>query len=192
MRNLLSGENSMRGLNILLMFICLCGGKVQAQDTALQLNDLVVNASMNSLDVSFTIQNNDQQRQTAVVDVLVKDKKGNEFLRFSSQTVRINAGDSTMLNLGEKNLHPRLWSPEHPTLYDLEIMVRSAEKKVIRNVQRIGFKTFEVKEHLFYLNGKPYRSEEHTSELQSLMRISYAVFCLKKKNIQNKQNSIIG
>src|SRR3546814_2536893 len=28
----------------------------------------------------------------------------------------------------------------------------------------------------------PERSEEHTSELQSLMRISYAVFCLKKKN----------
>src|SRR3546814_1651996 len=37
-----------------------------------------------------------------------------------------------------------------------------------------------------------YRSEEHTSELQSLMRISYAVFCLKKKHsrtqiIYNKQ-----
>src|SRR3546814_8863824 len=30
------------------------------------------------------------------------------------------------------------------------------------------------------------RSEEHTSELQSLMRISYAVFCLKKKNYTNK------
>src|SRR3546814_4065716 len=29
------------------------------------------------------------------------------------------------------------------------------------------------------------RSEEHTSELQSLMRISYAVFCLKKKNTEN-------
>src|SRR3546814_4073140 len=29
---------------------------------------------------------------------------------------------------------------------------------------------------------RPTRSEEHTSELQSLMRISYAVFCLKKKN----------
>src|SRR3546814_1540199 len=29
------------------------------------------------------------------------------------------------------------------------------------------------------------RSEEHTSELQSLMRISYAVFCLKKKNYQH-------
>src|SRR3546814_10902298 len=31
------------------------------------------------------------------------------------------------------------------------------------------------------------RSEEHTSELQSLMRISYAVFCLKKKTTTNKQ-----
>src|SRR3546814_13486849 len=32
------------------------------------------------------------------------------------------------------------------------------------------------------ISKKPSRSEEHTSELQSLMRISYAVFCLKKKN----------
>src|SRR3546814_2325652 len=31
------------------------------------------------------------------------------------------------------------------------------------------------------------RSEEHTSELQSLMRISYAVFCLKKKTTNNHQ-----
>src|SRR3546814_6811233 len=31
------------------------------------------------------------------------------------------------------------------------------------------------------------RSEEHTSELQSLMRISYAVFCLKKKTQKQKQ-----
>src|SRR3546814_8496254 len=33
--------------------------------------------------------------------------------------------------------------------------------------------------------GGPVRSEEHTSELQSLMRISYAVFCLKKKKTNN-------
>src|SRR3546814_1773883 len=34
------------------------------------------------------------------------------------------------------------------------------------------------------------RSEEHTSELQSLMRISYAVFCLKKKNIQHTNRQV--
>src|SRR3546814_3561437 len=35
---------------------------------------------------------------------------------------------------------------------------------------------------------KAKRSEEHTSELQSLMRISYAVFCLKKKKITRQHN----
>src|SRR3546814_6332461 len=38
-------------------------------------------------------------------------------------------------------------------------------------------------------DGPAFRSEEHTSELQSLMRISYAVFCLKKKKqIKHKNN----
>src|SRR3546814_8464978 len=58
------------------------------------------------------------------------------------------------------------------------------------------FATSEEQKQLFILGGFEGkrrtafgRSEEHTSELQSLMRISYAVFCLKKKtkqkNIQN-------
>src|SRR3546814_10681816 len=34
------------------------------------------------------------------------------------------------------------------------------------------------------VNARAFRSEEHTSELQSLMRISYAVFCLKKKTLE--------
>src|SRR3546814_6671138 len=40
-------------------------------------------------------------------------------------------------------------------------------------------------------DGKHGRSEEHTSELQSLMRISYDVFCLKKKNIKKRQEQHI-
>src|SRR3546814_2120546 len=40
-------------------------------------------------------------------------------------------------------------------------------------------------------NRKP-RSEEHTSELQSLMRNSYAVFCLKKKKKQIPNSTIVG
>src|SRR3546814_7271014 len=36
-----------------------------------------------------------------------------------------------------------------------------------------------------------FRSEEHTSELQSLMRISYAVFCLKKKNTSKSTKTLL-
>src|SRR3546814_3077584 len=46
----------------------------------------------------------------------------------------------------------------------------------------------KVKHHAAITTRKETRSEEHTSELQSLMRISYAVFCLKKK-IKNKNNT---
>src|SRR3546814_9679609 len=44
--------------------------------------------------------------------------------------------------------------------------------------------------HLLYGTGSATRSEEHTSELQSLMRISYAVFCLKKKKNNTQTTNI--
>src|SRR3546814_2953543 len=43
--------------------------------------------------------------------------------------------------------------------------------------------------HILFDDRPFIRSEEHTSELPSLMRISYAVFCLKKKKQQNNTNS---
>src|SRR3546814_1766658 len=47
-------------------------------------------------------------------------------------------------------------------------------------------KSFDEVKMVVGKTGAAERSEEHTSELQSLMRISYAVFCLKKKNKNNK------
>src|SRR3546814_2476774 len=49
--------------------------------------------------------------------------------------------------------------------------------------QRWGLRQAEVLDEV----ASGHRSEEHTSELQSLMRISYAVFCLKKKNKPKKR-----
>src|SRR3546814_2818616 len=48
-----------------------------------------------------------------------------------------------------------------------------------------GYKTRPFERILAEVRGFFARSEEHTSELQSLMRISYAVFCLKKKKKTN-------
>src|SRR3546814_6392394 len=45
----------------------------------------------------------------------------------------------------------------------------------------------DLNSYLYKLNAD--RSEEHTSELQSLMRISYAVFCLKKQKNKNKHHT---
>src|SRR3546814_7825923 len=51
----------------------------------------------------------------------------------------------------------------------------------------LGHREMQVVDAVGFLHGL-HRSEEHTSELQSLMRISYAVFCLKKKISPNKQH----
>src|SRR3546814_4348914 len=59
------------------------------------------------------------------------------------------------------------WHPEDR----LEIHPHDAENRGLRDGDWVSLKSRA-------------RSEEHTSELQSLMRISYAVFCLKKKNTE--------
>src|SRR3546814_7117077 len=58
-----------------------------------------------------------------------------------------------------------------------------AQETIKRRAKRghAAFKLMPVRQSVFAELGEFSRSEEHTSELQSLMRISYAVFCLKKQ-----------
>src|SRR3546814_9827329 len=73
------------------------------------------------------------------------------------------------------------WSRVHPVLNatDRVIAFTIADTGIgiSPENQKIIFEAFQ--------QGDGSRSEEHTSELQSLMRISYAVFCLKKKKNKN-------
>src|SRR3546814_8568840 len=57
----------------------------------------------------------------------------------------------------------------------------------IREGQIVGSVAARVEHHRFLAVTCDARSEEHTSELQSLMRISYAVFCLQKKRRKTTQ-----
>src|SRR3546814_8008414 len=76
------------------------------------------------------------------------------------------------------------WSPEQVA----GRLARDVGHKVISHETIYRFVHAQLKRS----NDRRWRSEEHTSELQSLMRISYAVFCLKKKKYeeQNENHSI--
>src|SRR3546814_5442075 len=62
---------------------------------------------------------------------------------------------------------------------------------IIRAGRRHGLPAFRVEERdeIVEARLRAMRSEEHTSELQSLMRISYAVFCLKKKKKKQEKHT---
>src|SRR3546814_5266798 len=82
-----------------------------------------------------------------------------------------------------------------PHAYCLPVAKREAHRQALRKAATSGDPRFflgtDSAPHLRHAKesacgcagifNAPYRSEEHTSELQSLMRISYAVFCLTKK-----------
>src|SRR3546814_9800507 len=60
----------------------------------------------------------------------------------------------------------------------LDVPFQHASPRILKAMKRPA----SSENNLARINAWRERSEEHTSELQSLMRISYAVFCLKKKN----------
>src|SRR3546814_3974057 len=62
-------------------------------------------------------------------------------------------------------------------------LVSPTENALAQGVWLVDHMGREFRQSFPGVKFEPDRSEEHTSELQSLMRISYAVFCLKKKNI---------
>src|SRR3546814_7596641 len=66
-------------------------------------------------------------------------------------------------------------------LFRMPIALRWRDLDAFNHVNNSTFMTYLEEARIRWFESLDERSEEHTSELQSLMRISYAVFCLKKK-----------
>src|SRR3546814_4582449 len=71
------------------------------------------------------------------------------------------------------------------TLFPYTTLFRSSRRRAAASNQMRSLASLMASRTL----STTFRSEEHTSELQSLMRISYAVFCLKKKKTQHHQRN---
>ena len=52
-------------------------------------------------------------------------------------------------------LKPELWSPDSPVLYNLQIIATKGDKPVAAGTVRIGFRSFEIRDGQFHLNGRP-------------------------------------
>src|SRR3546814_2552757 len=101
--------------------------------------------------------------------------KGPEVAGDAERACEMQMDDMVLVSVDDHVVEPR-------DMFERHMPVRYRDLAP-RNI-RLGTRDRWVFEDSFV----PMRSEEHTSELQSLMRISYAVFCLKKK-IRKKRQS---
>src|SRR3546814_1169708 len=89
----------------------------------------------------------------------------------------------------------RIFGARQNNLKNLDVSIDTGQLLVLTGVSGSGksslaFDTLYAEGQRRYVETFSPRSEEHTSELQSLMRISYAVFCLQKKNIRSMNNNM--
>src|SRR3546814_4630475 len=86
--------------------------------------------------------------------------------------------------MGESVVEPGQHMPGAGGLFSLALDLDAVAARRNINAQPV-FQRYQIL--VIFAEQLSQRSEEHTSELQSLMRISYAVFCLKKKKTKYKQ-----
>src|SRR3546814_7099759 len=117
-------------------------------------------------------------------DVCSSDLRPGNVIHLSNLCTEIlevtSAEETAVCNLGSINLshHVDEDGPAGTSVFDYDKLGETV-RLAVRQLDRV-----------IDLNFYPIRSEEHTSELQSLMRISYAVFCLKKKKNNTRKHTL--
>src|SRR3546814_3573328 len=101
--------------------------------------------------------------------------EGNRFDRFVDEPDPIGEEIVAIFG-GDRHTEAGAPRPAAPFIADAAVELELAELHRVEQIDSI------IVDFAALAAGVGERSEEHTSELQSLMRISYAVFCLKKKN----------
>ncbi|MCI5900799.1 MAG: discoidin domain-containing protein [Lachnospiraceae bacterium] len=98
---------------------------------------------------------NEQDADTGVVvEQKLKDEDGQVAASVQSQTVSLEAGAASQIEVEMTVEQPKLWHPEHPDLYDLETTVYQDGEAVDSVTTRIGIRTIDYKSDGFYINGE--------------------------------------
>jgi len=131
------------------------------------VKEVFIRSTLDGATFNVTLKNHSNKKAKINLATDIIDCKTNNlfYTENSLSNIEIQAGEEKTVSYSIKNLKPHLWTPEHPNLYDFKFKLigqENTEEDVM--IVRSGFKTFECKNGLFYLNGVPHwlRGANHT------------------------------
>jgi hypothetical protein len=132
---------------------------VKLTETApVHVSDCFIEPGLYGADINLDILNDSQQPAKIQVDYSIASVEDGSIL-YSNQVVQpfvATADVTNQLKLTTPHLNPKLWSPQNPNLYNLEVRLKSKSEVIDSYKVRFGFRTFTVDGNRFLLNGQPF------------------------------------
>lgn len=132
----------------------------------LKIEDVYIKPSLQGATFEVTLKNyaSKSVRYDLTTEILDKETSSQFYTGTSLKKGELKAGEERKVTFTISNLKPRLWTPNHPNLYNFNFKVVSGETEIDSKSITSGFRTFEVKNGFFFLNGNQYwlRGANHT------------------------------
>ena len=111
-------------------------------------------------EIQFTLANSNSLPATGILQCRLTDKSTGELLNSADVNITnpIPCGGWRNGAISARNLKPKLWTPDHPNLYELSLEWRTLNdgRLLDRWSEAVGYRTVRVKDSQVYLNGHPY------------------------------------
>lgn len=135
------------------LFVSLLISVISTNVFAQDVQNMGIIVSDNSLKIE--LKSDQQFLQDLKYNLRIIDDDVNEIFYESELNPEKNGTDNRNITFLVENLHPTLWTPTSPKLYTAEFTIFSNNRQITKNIQKIGFRLFEVKDGNFFLNGNP-------------------------------------
>lgn len=146
----------MRLFSVSTLLLTILFGNCYAQKQVCTLNEIFIWTTQDSIHTQLILRNNTDVSIKGAVEQVINNSDGKLFEKIEPKNFKIDANQTTIVELSDSALKPRLWWPEVPYLYQVQTKISVDNKDFVLDSRKLGFKTFEVRGSHFYLNGKPY------------------------------------
>ena len=126
-----------------------------ARAATVELQKIVPFAKANEVRVECVLVSKETVGQVEVAGRLIDPKSGSPLWNGTLGAVDLQPGKPAMITGTITNLHPQLWSPQRPSLYELKVTALMGKETLAESSVRTGFRSFESRNGNFFLNGHP-------------------------------------